>query len=137
MCDIDLKTCETSKKLKKPDIVELAKKCGIDPYLIGGKKEKTRNVICTELVQRNSDQQQANVVDQTIPANLIDEAVKLDIEYQNKDAKSLQYLIEKKRASLDVKPPASPENRKYDEQQLYNKKVDDLKILAKKEKFTK
>ena len=35
MCDIDLKTCETSKKFKKPDIVELAKKCGIDPYLIG------------------------------------------------------------------------------------------------------
>ena len=96
MCDIDLKTCETSKKLKKPDIVTLAKNCGIDPYLPGGKKEKTRNVICTELVQRNSDQQQVNVVDQTIPANLINAAAKLDIEYQNKDAKTLQYLIEKK-----------------------------------------
>jgi hypothetical protein len=49
MCDIDLKTCEKSSKYKKKDIVDLGKKCGVDPYLANG-REKTRRVICTEIV---------------------------------------------------------------------------------------
>jgi hypothetical protein len=48
MCDIDLKTCEKSSKYKKSDIVALGKKCGVDTKLPNG-KEKTRNVICTEI----------------------------------------------------------------------------------------
>jgi hypothetical protein len=48
MCDIDLKTCEKSSKYKKSDIVALGKKCGVNTKLPNG-KEKTRNVICTEI----------------------------------------------------------------------------------------
>ncbi|CCV01688.1 Putative ubiquitin thioesterase, Virion core protein [Invertebrate iridescent virus 22] len=53
MCDIDLKTCEKSSKYKKKDIVDLGKKCGVDPYLPNG-REKTRKVICTEIVNQYS-----------------------------------------------------------------------------------
>ena len=53
MCDIDLKTCETSSKLRKKDVVDLGKKCGVDPYLSNG-REKTRKVICTEIVNQYS-----------------------------------------------------------------------------------
>jgi hypothetical protein len=53
MCDIDLKTCEKSSKYKKKDIVDLGKKCGVDPYLPNG-REKTRQVICTEIVNQYS-----------------------------------------------------------------------------------
>jgi hypothetical protein len=48
MCDIDLKTCEKSSKYKKSDITALGKKCGVNTKLPNG-KEKTRNVICTEI----------------------------------------------------------------------------------------
>ncbi|ABF82114.1 hypothetical protein MIV084L [Invertebrate iridescent virus 3] len=49
MCDVDLKTCQKSSKFKKKDIVELGKQCGVNPYLSNG-KEKSRTVICTEIV---------------------------------------------------------------------------------------
>ena len=53
MCDIDLKTCETSSKFRKKDIIDLGKKCGVDPFLTNG-REKTRKVICTEIVNQYS-----------------------------------------------------------------------------------
>jgi hypothetical protein len=53
MCDIDLKTCEKSSKYKKKDIVDLGKKCGVNPNLPNG-REKTRQVICTEIVNQYS-----------------------------------------------------------------------------------
>ncbi|CCV02030.1 putative ubiquitin thioesterase Virion core protein [Invertebrate iridovirus 25] len=53
MCDIDLKTCEKSSKYKKKDIVDLGKKCGVNPILPNG-REKTRRVICTEIVNQYS-----------------------------------------------------------------------------------
>ena len=45
-CDMPQKTCETSSKYKKPDIVALAKRCGVTNL------EGTRKELCARIAQR-------------------------------------------------------------------------------------
>ena len=45
-CDMPQKTCETSSKYKKPDILALAKKCGVTNL------EGTRKELCARIAQR-------------------------------------------------------------------------------------
>ena len=47
-CDIDLNTCEKSKKFKRSDIDEIARKCGINPN-----EYKSRKTLCEAIVAKN------------------------------------------------------------------------------------
>ncbi|CCV01856.1 Putative ubiquitin thioesterase,Virion core protein [Invertebrate iridescent virus 22] len=148
MCDIDLKTCEKSSKYKKKDIVDLGKKCGVDPYLPNG-REKTRKVICTEIVNQysanpsssdNSDDDEGQNIDPICgisekDCNELDKVNLLALgEYCGvdvytpkgnlKSSKSICKAVNKKHGLKQTKSPSKAD--------LKNMDLNDLKKLAKK-----
>ena len=159
-CDIDLNTCEKSKKFKRSDIDEIARKCGINPN-----EYKSRKTLCEAIVAKNkgdvphqkpvSIPSVASNNDCNISQNICEKSKKYNREDINsiaekcgvenpkkfKSRKDLCMAILEKRGVKSTEEPKKPEepkktanvSPKCDKTTLENCLMKDLQIIAKEE----
>jgi len=159
ICDIDFKTCEKSKKYKRSDIDEIARKCGINPN-----EYKSRKTLCEAIVAKNNGDIPApkstktspnkkSADDCDIPQNICEKSKKYNRENINdiaqkcgidnpkkfKSRKELcMAILEKRGVKTSEEEPKKTEPKKTvspkcNKKSLENCLLKDLQIIAKEE----